>query len=517
MRQTLKNQVENLLDTGSGSYADVIVQFKSESDKQLQRMLEVVVETERNRSMLVDPSQILPPEARAFAPEKPVRRLLRANATSFSANLALEKLLSKAAADRITAKTDYLDVFLQSTGVRTAVDDAKTRLKSRADEANPQALRNIGGARIMVKRADLTGVIAEQEEMIEGVYENVRIKTPRVVEAASDQTSEQNAYDGTTWGLEQTKALSAWSVFGTRGARPDGTPVRVAVLDTGVDATHPDLQGKIADFAEFDGAGAIVAQGVQAARDSGSHGTHVTGTIIGGDASGGWIGMAPDAEAICGLVLNGDQGGTLAQVIGGIDWAVSEGAQIINLSLGGLTFEAAVGTPYQRAIVDALVRGALVVAAIGNDGHQTSGSPGNDYFALAAAAHDDLVRSAGFSGGRTHVLSQSDYINPQFLPLVYIKPDLSAPGVRVKSSVPDADWASFNGTSMATPHISGAAALLFAATGIADRPAEQRAFLARDLLIGGVTDRGESGQDQRYGYGCLNVLRSIDAAIQRGF
>ncbi len=101
--------------------------------------------------------------------------------------------------------------------------------------------------------------------------------------------------------------------------------------------------------------------------------------------------------------------------------------------------------------------------------------------------------------------------------LVYTKPDLSAPGVRVKSGVPGSKWASFNGTSMATPHVSGAAALLFAATGLIDQPLDSRAFMARDLLLGGVEDVGEAGQDQRFGYGSLNVLRSIDEAILRGF
>ncbi|MEM7316741.1 MAG: S8 family serine peptidase, partial [Planctomycetota bacterium] len=161
--------------------------------------------------------------------------------------------------------------------------------------------------------------------------------------------------------------------------------------------------------------------------------------------------------------------------------------------------------------------GSLIVAAIGNDGHQTTGAPGNDYFSLAVAAQDSRGRVAGFSGGRTHILEKSNFIDSKHLPLVYTKPDMSAPGVRVKSSVPGKKWASFNGTSMATPHVSGAAALLFAATDLSDHTVSQRAFLARDILLGGVTDQGEAGQDQRYGYGSLNVLKSIDEALNRGF
>ncbi|MEM8647059.1 MAG: S8 family serine peptidase [Pseudomonadota bacterium] len=277
------------------------------------------------------------------------------------------------------------------------------------------------------------------------------------------------------------------------------------------------MSPRLVDFAEFDQAGQMASQGVNNARDSGRHGTHVAGTVVGGNASGGWVGMAPDAELIAGLVLDGDNGGTLAQVIGGIDWAVGQGSHVVNLSLGGLTFSQSVGTPYQRAIVNALVRGTLVVAAIGNDGHQTSGAPGNDYFSLAVGAHDVTGRCAGFSAGRTLELNQSNFIDERFLPLVYTKPDLSAPGVAVKSSVPGAKWAHLNGTSMATPHVSGAAALLFAATDLSNHSISERAFVARDLMLGGVSDAGEAGQDQRFGFGALNVLKSIDEARERGF
>ncbi|MEM1286940.1 MAG: S8 family serine peptidase [Pseudomonadota bacterium] len=519
MKKNLKRQVEKLMDETDGRYIDVIVQFNSERDRVLSRLVEAAVETERNRSMIVDSSSLFPPEASAFDGPRPSRRKLRGQQGSLMANIALEAGLAVLSGelDRSTVSS-AVSGFLSSPTVTDAVASIKRRLKGKAPQAQPQSLPNIGGARLMVNRSDLPAVVAEQEPVIEGIYENVQIKAPRVIESATPTSSaDALAYGGTTWGLEEAKALSVWSAFGTRGERANGEKIRVAVLDTGVDPQHPDIAPRLTDFAEFDQAGQLTQQGVSNARDSGRHGTHVAGTIVGGNASGGWIGMAPDAELVAGLVLDGANGGTLAQVIGGIDWAVSADAHIINLSLGGLTFSQEVGTPYQRAIVDALVRGTLVVAAIGNDGHQTTGAPGNDYFSLAVGAHDVMRRCAGFSGGRTLELNQSSFIDERFLPLVYTKPDLSAPGVAVKSSVPGADWASLNGTSMATPHVSGAAALLFAATNLADRPANERAFLARDLLLGGVADRGEAGQDQRFGFGALNVLKTIDEAIKRGF
>ncbi|MEM1200400.1 MAG: S8 family serine peptidase, partial [Pseudomonadota bacterium] len=511
---------DKLIDESTGQYTDVIIQFKSEQDETLSKLLEAAVETERNRAMIVDPSYILPPEARAFDGKKSSRRKLRSQQASLTANIALEAsiagLIAATAVPSIVAPK--IADFLRSSNVESAVSAIKSRLKGKARMADPTPLPNIGGARVMVNRGDLKKIVVEGQDTIEGVYENAQIKAPRVIEtSATSQSATVGAYSGTTWGLEQAKALSAWSAFDTKGRMSNGDRVRVAVLDTGVDPTHPDISPRLVDFAEFDQAGQMASQGVNNARDSGRHGTHVAGTVVGGNASGGWVGMAPDAELIAGLVLDGDNGGTLAQVIGGIDWAVGQGSHVVNLSLGGLTFSQSVGTPYQRAIVNALVRGTLVVAAIGNDGHQTSGAPGNDYFSLAVGAHDVTGRCAGFSAGRTLELNQSNFIDERFLPLVYTKPDLSAPGVAVKSSVPGAKWAHLNGTSMATPHVSGAAALLFAATDLSNHSISERAFVARDLMLGGVSDAGEAGQDQRFGFGALNVLKSIDEARERGF
>ncbi|MEZ5582008.1 MAG: S8 family serine peptidase [Candidatus Competibacteraceae bacterium] len=204
-------------------------------------------------------------------------------------------------------------------------------------------------------------------------------------------------------------------------------------MDTWVDAAHPDLQEKITDWAEFGVMGNALAT---EPRDSDEHGTHCAGTLAGGNQSGRFIGMAPEARIAAALVLDGEKGGTDAQVLAGIDWAVEQGVDVISMSLGGLVLDAETPDTYTEAILTCIEAGIPVVAAIGNEGHQTTGSPGNDLFALSVGATDPTDRVAGFSGGRTQIIRDSDYIHPDYLPLPYSKPDLSAPGVGVYSCTP---------------------------------------------------------------------------------
>ncbi len=369
-----------------------------------------------------------------------------------------------------------------------------------------------------VKKDDVVGLARETDlaGKISDIYPNRTIdvqfpsdiKTlPGAVSASENEIS--------TWGLQKTNALACWGAYGAKGKG-----VKVAVLDTGVDAKHPTLSGRVTRFAEFDRWGRTISDGNGSiAYDSGRHGTHCCGTVaggLGGSQGNLHIGMAPEAEIFGGLVLKNGSG-TDAQILAGMQWAIQRGADVISMSLGGLRMTPDVLDTYTRTIITANQLGIPVIIAMGNDGHQTSGAPGNDFFAFSVGATDVEDRAAGFSGGRTQVITRSRFINSKYLPLVYQKPDVSAPGVAVYSCVPGKKFASWNGTSMATPHVAGAVALLLSGTKIGNVRASERAYLIQDILMSTVDELGESGQDQRYGYGRIDALRTMGYAHRLGY
>jgi subtilisin family serine protease len=192
--------------------------------------------------------------------------------------------------------------------------------------------------------------------------------------------------------------------------------------------------------------------------------------------------------------------GSFAQIIAGIQWAIGQGAQVINMSLGALGYS----TIWNLPMLNATLAGVLVVASIGNSGHGTSGGPGNDPLSLGVGATHHLDYIAGFSSGQTLVSV------PWFgFSLTYIKPDISAPGVQVVSSVPGPDLAAFNGTSMAAPHVTGAVALLLST----EATLQGDPFSTRAVLLGTVEDFGEAGRDQRFGSGRVDVQSAAEQAV----
>ncbi|MEV0649626.1 S8 family serine peptidase [Phytomonospora sp. NPDC050363] len=227
----------------------------------------------------------------------------------------------------------------------------------------------------------------------------------------------------------------------------DGTGVTAAVLDTGWDPTHPDLAGRVKDAVDFSGTSPEAVDNV-------GHGTHVASTVAGtGAASDGrYKGVAPGADLIIGKVC-GDQWCEESAMIAGMEWAAASGADVVNMSLGGPPSEDDLVVAALETLTD--TTGTLFVVAAGNNGDPGSvDSPGVAPSAFTVGSVTKTDELSGFS-------SQGPAFDGS------LKPDIVAPGTEITAAqaagTPGGDGAAYvaySGTSMATPHVTGAVALL---------------------------------------------------------
>ncbi|MEU1215390.1 S8 family serine peptidase [Streptomyces sp. NPDC005791] len=229
----------------------------------------------------------------------------------------------------------------------------------------------------------------------------------------------------------------------------DGAGVKIAVVDTGIDATHPDLAGRVVAEKNFSGS--------PDARDRVGHGTHVASTAAGtGAKDARFKGVAPAARLINAKVLDDHGVGDDSSILAGVDWAVAQGADIVNMSLGSPDTQGIDPLEAQVETISA-EKGVLFAIAAGNSGpgRGTVASPGSADAALTVGAVDDDDRMADFSsvGPRTGDGA--------------VKPDITAPGVEITAAAAAGTsdqnppgYIGLSGTSMATPHVAGAAAIL---------------------------------------------------------
>ncbi|EWT00739.1 peptidase S8 [Intrasporangium oryzae NRRL B-24470] len=283
--------------------------------------------------------------------------------------------------------------------------------------------------------------------------------------------------------VPQVKAPQAWA------AGFDGTGVKVAVLDTGIDQTHPDLAGKLDEVRSF-----VPGEGTE---DVNGHGTHVASTIAGtGAASSGKLkGVAPGADLLVGKVLSNSGSGLNSWIIAGMEWGAAN-APVVSMSLGSQ--EASDGTDPMALAVNRLTEqtGALFVIAAGNTGAPgTIGSPGAADDALTIGAVDKQDRLAYFS-------SQGPRIGDRAL-----KPDMVAPGMsivaaRSAQSSGTGFYTSKSGTSMATPMVSGAAAI------VVQRHPDWKAPQLKAALMSTADGIGTNAPYQ-FGTGRLDVAKAL--------
>ncbi|MGV9238500.1 S8 family serine peptidase [Streptomyces nigra] len=296
----------------------------------------------------------------------------------------------------------------------------------------------------------------------------------------------------------QMNAPTAWK------AGYEGQGVKVAVLDTGVDDRHPDLAGRISQAKDFSGSGST--------RDGFGHGTHVAATVggTGAAAGGSRRGVAPRSDLLIGKVLDDNGFGSESTVIAGMEWATAQNAKVINMSLGGGPTD---GTDPMSQAVNSLTKStdSLFVIAAGNDGNlgpSTVGTPGSADAALTVGAvdRDDSLANFSSRGPRLHDGA--------------VKPDVTAPGVGIVAAraagttmgTPiDANYVAASGTSMATPHVAGAAALLAQQHPDWGAPKLKDALISTSKTVSGtkVTQQGGGRIDLADAIGPLTATGSV--------
>jgi subtilisin family serine protease len=355
--------------------------------------------------------------------------------------VALKPTATAAAAEttRVEAESAIENHFIIPSGTQAESLALSARLSasrsfSPAEPVTSRRVRvypKLGLAIGYINAAGLAGL--EADASVGKVVKAPELSLIRPVEAQDAKLA-----TATSWGIERLNVRRLWEAGFT------GEGVIVGHLDTGVDGAHPALKGAIVSFAEFDMAGDKVPNAKPT--DSGEHGTHTAGTIVGRAGQKGAFGVAPGAKLASAMVIEGGQ--VIDRILAGMDWIIGEGARIMSMSLGLRGF-----TPAFQTVIDALrAANVLPVIAVGNEGPNSSRSPGNYDSVLSVGAMDVNNKIPDFS-------SSQQFDRPKD-PLT---PDVVAPGVNILSCVPKGKYKIMDGTSMATPHIAGLAALLLQA------------------------------------------------------
>jgi subtilisin len=281
------------------------------------------------------------------------------------------------------------------------------------------------------------------------------------------------AFEQTTpWGVGRVHANLVWPGGNT------GAGIDVAILDTGIDSRHPDLV--VVDGVNYsDASGTPGSTDPADWNDNHGHGTHCAGIVAALNNSVGVVGVAPGARLHAVKVLDDSGLGYTSDIIQGLEWCVTHHMHVASLSLGG-----GGSTSLQNACDEAFAAGVLLVAAAGNAGGPVS-YPAAYPSVIAVSATDAQDQLASFSN-----------FGPEIA--------LAAPGVNIYSTYKGGSYATLSGTSMACPHVTGVAALVWAA-GAASNTA------VRDVLTGTAEDLGTPGRDTSFGYGLVDAQRATGA------
>ncbi|MFD2329291.1 S8 family peptidase [Cohnella sp. GCM10020058] len=322
-------------------------------------------------------------------------------------------------------------------------------------------IRVIGGFSLPLRAAALTpllsyGCVLEEDRSV---------KISRALPRPFVQTDSKMDIP---WGVRRIRAPQAWS-------RTTGQRVKVGVIDTGVDFSHPDLRHALSR-------GINLLQRASLPHDDNGHGTHIAGTISAANASRGMIGVAPRTEIYPVKAFDTDGSAYVSDIILGIEWCVHHGMDIVNMSFGMPNRSEAL----LKAVESAYRAGVLIVASSGNDGRKGRiDYPAGFGHTVAVGALDRRGRIARFTNRSAAI-------------------DIYAPGAKVESAWPNGRRRVMSGTSMATSHVTGAVALLLAL-----RPGLSPGRI-KDILRRSAKPLGYDKAPQ--GAGELDVLRMLEIA-----
>jgi subtilisin len=290
--------------------------------------------------------------------------------------------------------------------------------------------------------------------------------------------------DDRTWGLEKLAIEELWKQGLT------GKGVKVAHADTGVDAKHEALRGKIKGWIDTNlQSGEIIPDGrspEDAAYDDEEHGTHTAGTICGGLSNGMAIGVAPGCNLYSAKVIEG--GNVVARILTAFEWFIENGCRVLGMSLGFRGYD-----PFWEEVVNRLRQNGIVPCiAAGNEGRGTIRSPGGSIGAITIGAIDSNEHVADFSS--SIIFNREEQHN---------EPEVVAPGVNVISAKPGGGVQAMGGTSMATPHVAGTAAILVQSNPNATVAQIEQALQSTCKALNAPEEK------ERYGYGLEVPIKAV--------
>ena len=329
---------------------------------------------------------------------------------------------------------------VRSARRQDAVEKEVVRWLREGDPTHMKSVTNIDeeqltGARIVEMTSEEAERLSRELDSV-SVIEDCELD---LIEPKRETAGHKNdLQDSDLWHLRDI-GLTALRGNGFRGT---GKDVGIAVLDTGIDDSHPDLAGRVVSRFAVSSQGPVIEN--PGGSDSDGHGTHVAGLV-----SGATTGVAPDAKIVDCLMLPGGRG-RLSNFASALEWAAGQPEiEVLNMSAGLPGYREGL----EVQILDLLATGVLPVIAIGNEGRDKTRSPGNYLQVLSVGASNEDRKVAVFSGSGSMVYDRHGYNVPT----------LVAPGESVYSCVMGGGYENWDGTSMATPVVSGVAALLLEA------------------------------------------------------